>query len=491
MVNGSNEMAFGTPSSPRKYMPKQLTAGAYIEISGDYDHGLKPGNYVKLDYQANDEVWIADISGPVWITKAQDKPGEFVKIKVILTGKNIYLTDINFTQGAKPQIGSASNGYPAKNIIIRNIDVTGGISVNGESADSASDNVVIYNSTFHDSGDVNADYDQDAHLVTINAFSSNVWLLGNTLHTASGAGLQIHGGFNNSHNTHSIYVSENEVYNVRQSGLWVKSGKNIIIANNHVHDIIDTPWSVSKGIGAQYEPDGLWIINNYIHGMKYGVRVASTSATKWRQKVYVIGNVIHDINALDSEVGPTASTSSWQPAAIHLASMHEHYIYNNLIFDAPNGINISAPSSTVIANNIILDVSESHQDGETGYHILAEIQDLNEEVFIENNYFGSNMNVRVRHQLFDSAAYLNDSLGANENLLGYNFINESNLSDLFKKDIANIELSQIQDRGKDIQDVFIHAFTLAFPTTSGISHDILGSLRDFGSAVDIGPVEVE
>ncbi|MCP5076854.1 MAG: hypothetical protein GY951_02180, partial [Psychromonas sp.] len=257
MVNGSKDQEYGTPTSPRKYLPTRLTESAYIEIEGDYDHGFKLNNAVILNYDGTDDSnWVAGISGPVWITKARGKSAAFTKVKIVLKGSNIFLTNMVFKEGARPQVGSPTAGYPAKNVLIRDIDVTGGIGILGSNAGSGSDSVVVYNSIFHDAGDIDADYDQDAHVVSINGFVSNVWLLSNTMHSASGAGMQIQAGFNNSHTTHNIYVADNEIFNVRQSGLWLKSGKNIVISSNYVHDIIDTPWSVSKGIGAQYEPDG-------------------------------------------------------------------------------------------------------------------------------------------------------------------------------------------------------------------------------------------
>jgi hypothetical protein len=158
----------------------------------------------------------------------------------------------------------------------------------------------------HDCGDINAVGDEDAHVITVNSYCSNVWLLDNTMHTASGTGLQILASAGNGHNTHNIYAGNNEVYNVRQSGMWVKTGKDIVFSGNHVHDI----------------------------------------------------------NALEDTVGPIEiPITSWQPAAIHLHGAHDHYIYNNLIFDAPNGIDTTGAGISKIRNNILLDVTESQADG--------------------------------------------------------------------------------------------------------------------------------
>ncbi|MGZ0709522.1 InlB B-repeat-containing protein [Coraliomargarita sp. W4R53] len=494
---GSYAPTYGTPSNPRKYMPTPtgLSAGSYIEIEGEYDHGLYINNSYIFRAVGTDEPWVANTSGPIWITKAEGADAAFTKLKLILTGENIFLTDMYFRDGARPQIGSPTDGYPAKNIVVRNVDVGGsfgGISINGNNADSASETIIVYNSSFHDCGDVNAIGDEDAHVITVNSYCSKVWLLDNTMHTASGAGLQILASAGNGHNTHNIYAGNNEVYNVRQSGMWVKTGKDIVFSGNHVHDIIDTSWSVSKGMGAQYEPDGFWMINNHIHGAKYGVRVPSTTGTDWRQQVYIIGNVIHDINALGETVGPIETPiTSWQPAAIHLHGAHDHYIYNNLIFDAPNGIDTTGAGISRIRNNILLDVTESQADGQSGYDILAEIQDLNEEVFIDNNYFGAEMRVRARHGIYTTPASLNAIDGASGNVSGTDLISDANLSALLSAtNISGGDFAALIDSGANVDAILVAEFASRFASLSaGIDSDISKALRKQGVGIDIGPFE--
>ena len=484
--NGSQSAAYGSERLAKKYLPTPIPAGSYIEISGNYNHAKPSGIYHVLSRGTND-TWVANESGPVWITQAKNAPAAFTAARVLFYGENLFVTDIDFNQGAAIQVGSMTNGYAAENIVVRNVDVTGGgINILGASETSGSKNVIVYNSSFHDAGDINADFDEDAHLINIGSGCSNIWLLNNTGYNASGAGVQVLG---DSTTTHNIYVGGNEFYNIRQSGLWVKHGKDVVFSSNYIHDVISTPWSVSKGIGAQYEPNGLWIINNRISGAQYGVRIASTKNTAWKQKVYIIGNVIHDINALGEPVGPISSMSSWQPAAIHLAGAHEHYIYNNLIFNAPNGIDSSTPGIMQIRNNIILDVSESQPEGQHGYHILAEIQDLNDKVFIENNYFGADMRVQVRHDIYDVVDSLNETKGAKYNVAGNNFITADNIDALMSAmTIDGIDYTQLENKGAYVNDILVEKFTSVFGTTS-INTDIFGMPRVQSDAIDIGPFE--
>lgn len=496
---GSDKQTYGTPDAPRKSFPNPAPAGSYIEIAGEYDQGFK--TYGNRIYALNgtDAVWSAGIAGPVWVTDAKDTYGAISKIGFLVMGANVFISDIDFINGANLRIGSPSAGRQATNIVARNLDINGsGISISGDSTAPIS-NIIIYNSTVHDLGDINSETDDDYHVIAIGKYVSDVWLLDNVLHTASGSGLQVHGDLNNRGSTNNIYAGRNEVYNVRQAGLWVKAGSNVVFSSNHIHDLISTSWSPSKGLGAQYQPDELWMINNRISGVEYGIRIASTSGTTWDKKIYIIGNVIHDIKPVQesSNIGPIETTSSWQPAAIHIASSDEQYIFNNLIFDAPNGIDVSTQNAkTWIKNNILLDVTATHVNEPTGYHIMLEYLALNEQAFIDNNYFGDGMYVRVTEgvtkKFHETVSSLNSRDGASGNVQGTNIITQNNIDSIMDAmSIDGLGFTELKDAGINVNDIFITRFKSQFPDTSGINSDIFSKLRNLGDAIDIGPFEQE
>ena len=494
---GSNKQTYGTPDAPRQSIPSPAPAGSYIEIAGEYTQGFKGKGNRMYTFNGTDDAWSAGVVGPVWITGAKDTDGAISLVGFQMQGSNIFISDLDFINGAKIQVSSSSKGYKAENVVIRNVDITGGgLSVVGD-ATAPVNNIIIYNSKFHDFGDIYSETDEDAHLVSIGAYISNLWLLDSLMHTASGAGVQVLGASERG-STNNIYVGNNEVYDVRQSGLWVKSGTNVVFSSNTIRNVISTPWSPSKGMGAQYLPDELWMINNHVSGVEYGIRIASTTGVSWTQKVYAIGNIIHNVRTLQegSKVGPISNTSSWQSAAIHIAGSNEHYIYNNLIFDATNGIDSSSAGTTVIKNNIILDVTADHVNEPTGYHILAEIQELNEEVFIENNYFGDGMHVQVHkgvtNVLHNNVNILNAEEGASNNIQGTNIITQNNIDSIM--DVMSIDglgFTKLKDAGTNINDILITRFKSQFPDTSGINSDIFSKLRNLGEAIDIGPFEQE
>ena len=511
-TNGSNSMTYGSESQPRKSIPKPVPAGSYIEIAGNYD--IKSGGVIQIYGHGTNEVWTAGETGPVWITSSKKDTGYFTSAKTVIWGENIYITKLTFKEESSIQVGSKSSGYAASNIVIRNNEIIGFTSMgNGEllsakgNENSKTEYIIFYNNIIRDAGDIDSTSDIDAGLIGASGYVSNIWILNNTGYNASGSALQINASKPRSA-CYNIYAGYNEFYNVRQSGMWVKYASNIVFSSNYIHDIISTTWSPAKGFGGQYEPDGLWIINNIVHDVEYGVRIASTnSVDDTTIKIFVIDNIIYNVET-EKSVG---TTSSWESAAIHLQGGNERYVYNNLIFNAPNGINLSNTSGyTEVKNNIIEDLTSSHSSDESGYHIWSENLSDSSNISISNNYLGLNsseqIKVKITSSTYTSSTSLNSALQSNAGDLVYNisgndgiakniinnFIDfEGNNLDIFNA-ITNIDTitaydTKIKDGGYDITDILE---TTMSEKLSGekIDQDILTNTRKVGS-IDIGPFE--
>ena len=481
-VNGASSGTYGSESKPIKSLPRTIPAGSYIEIAGELK--ISGGYVVKAN--GTSDAWVANSSGPVWITTSEANKGTVIGGRLILTGSNVFLTNLNFKEKGKPQVGSPTAGYTIENIVVRNNDINGSNFAGTGLAIDRATNAIIYNNKIHDFGDINTTLDEDAHVINIGASNNNIWVLSNEQHTASGAGLQVIG---DSDTTSNIFVGNNEVYNVRQSGIWLKGGKNVVFSSNHVHDIIDTPWSVSKGMGAQYAPDSLWMINNHIEGAEYGIRIASTNTTEFTKKIYSIGNIINNITE-KSGVGYVGTVNSWQSAGIHLAGGEEHYIYNNLIFDAPNGVITSSYKHKVfIKNNIIFDLNENHENGNRGYSIWSEGNKGSDKLLIENNFFNSELNVKLNHTIYETAPLLSVD-GYLKNIVGDIEITDSDIDSITSVLLTTPTLSDsLKDSGTNINNILITAYKEAFPNTEGVNLDFLGDPRSLGHSIDIGPLE--
>jgi len=487
---GSDSTKFGSETKPRKTIPNPIPAGSYIEVAGEYS--VISGGAIKVFAEGTNDSWVAQKSGPVWITSAKDKKGYFTTEKVIFWGKNLFVTDMIFKENSKVQVGSSTAGYPAYNIVIRNNEIVGTISMtsgtllNAKGTESSpTENVIFFNNTIKDAGDINSPDDIDVGLMSAGGYSSNIWILKNTGHNASGSGLQI----NTSpprEATHNIYAGDNEFYDVRQSGLWVKYAKNVVFSSNYVHDIISTPWSPAKGLGGQYEPDGLWIINNRVHDVEYGIRIPSTNKTDDAEfKVYAIGNILYNINT-EKSVG---TNSAWESSAIHMHGASEKYIYNNLIFNAPNGINLSNQSGkTIIKNNIIHSLTSNHLEGNYGYQIWSENLRDNDNILISNNYFDEqNVNVKIVNDTYKTVNALNLTSSSESNRSGDIDISTNNIDAIIDSGLND---DNIWDEGINVDDILITTFKSDFPKADEINQDYLKNQRSLGRKIDIGPFEI-
>ncbi|MEJ6077203.1 right-handed parallel beta-helix repeat-containing protein [Vibrio sp. 1-Bac 57] len=496
---GNDSLKYGTPDAPRKTIPQVLPQGSYVEISGNYSYAS--GGAIKIYGTGSNEPWVANQSGPVWVTTAQDEQANFTKSTVLVWGDNVYLTKLNVTENSKIQVGSLASGYPANNIVVKNSTVIGTLDMkNGEllsvkgAESSQSTNVVLYKNTISDAGDINSTTDIDAGLMASTGYTSNVWILENTGYNASGSGLQINPRppVDASHN---IYAGKNEFFNVRQSGLWVKYATNVVFSTNYVHDIISTAWSPAKGLGAQYEPKGLWIINNRIRDVEYGIRIASTSnIDNVSFKVYIVGNIIYDVHT-ESNIG---TSSAWESAGIHIQGGDERFIYNNLTYNTPNGINISATSGTTkIKNNVIAKVDNGHKDNQQGYHIWTEHHDEQPSLTLSHNFFPSDeLNIKFKSTVITTLFTLDDHLN---NKVENKGVISKNYSGMFENTPLDIDSlisegfneSILWDVGDDVFTELNTELAVATNSTIKLDKDILNNSRIEGYSVDIGPFEMD
>lgn len=361
---------YGTPAAPRKKIPNPVPAGSYVEVHGVYN----TGGTIILRLAGTAGTWVANTSGPAWIVGQNADSRPDFQQKLVITGTYGYFDYTQTTGYGKYQIGSPTSGYPADHIVIRNSEATGStsvvrssVSVIGTSTDPVT-NVVVYNSNFHDTGDISATYDQDAHITTVGSYCSNVWFLESTMHTGSGSGAQVGGDSDNYESCHHIYYGKNTVYNARQAGLAVKHASDIVFSENILHDMIDTRTlyttspSPSKGVGFQYAPNRLWILNNIIYGASYGIYAGSTSTPPPDWDIYIVGNVIHDITPpstglmSDNVYDPD---NPWSDAAIMMAGGTNHYIVNNTIHDVVAGIYCPSSKTYYMENNIVSNLTRS------------------------------------------------------------------------------------------------------------------------------------
>ncbi|WP_159820752.1 right-handed parallel beta-helix repeat-containing protein [Colwellia sp. 20A7] len=497
---GDKNAAYGTPSSPRQQIPNPLPAGSYVEISGEYTQGFSGKGNRMYYLNGTDAVWEANVAGPVWITSAKDTGGSIKYVGFQMSGANVYLTDLIFTDGAKVQVGSPSAGYPIVNAVVRNLDINGGgITIAGKadpakSEDNVSEanSIVIYNNEVHHAGDMYDLDDEDYTGVQVVSGVRNLWVLDNEIHEMSGAGVQVIGS---NYSTSFIYVGNNEVYRVRQSGLWVKYGNGVVFSSNYVHNIIATQWSVSKCMGSQYQPHNIWFINNVLHDCTYGIRVPSTDTVAWSKTINIVGNIIYNIAPQQRMDGTLDAWSTpyntWQSAAIGLGADVAN-ISNNIIYDAAAGITLMAHASTAsIKNNIIYNMGymREEQSDPYGPTLLFEAQYPNSEIKFNSNIMSENPIIRRGSSIFYTMSDL-VNLGSTGNVAAAPLFTKAELlTAIVNKDYNGLNIGSLVDAGDNVDDLLVPLFTDYFTDGVGVVVDMFGMARVQGAGIDIGPFE--
>jgi hypothetical protein len=355
-----NSNPYGTPAKPRVSIPTQLPAGAVVELHGTYDFShSSPATIVPQGTSAN----------PVFIRGVSSTSRPLARSAWEVKGTYAIIENIEF--GPKPDqsdTGSLVILLPSSHIVLRNSELHGTLSggglgiVNWEvpygvpyTGAGVIDNVVIYNNSIHDNGDVNATFDQDVHGIGVSDHVNTLWVVDNQIYRNSGDGIQINAQPGQDKTTHHIYIGRNVSHDNKQTGFWVKQATDVILSQNQSYN--HRPGNSSNGscIGGQYTPDYIWYIYNNLHDCDYGVARMSDDGLGNAMHTYVIGNLIHNIHASQA----SNPSDAWGPSAVMFAGGSEVHVVNNTIYDVDSGVNIATPDTTVdVADNIIDSITQ-------------------------------------------------------------------------------------------------------------------------------------
>ncbi|WP_158978501.1 right-handed parallel beta-helix repeat-containing protein [Cellulophaga sp. L1A9] len=401
-TGSDTDNTYGTPTAPRKTIPFPVPAGSYVVVAGDY-HYVQ--NYIKLEGEGTGEAWVAGESGPVWVVSDTENKAEITGKKLLISGSYVYLDGFYFHSGGTLQLGSYKLGFQVDHILVRNSemkgehDVTGGVLIStvGLEEEPASD-IIIYNNKAHGIGPLDSDVDIDARGCSIQKYTSNMWVIDNEF-SDSGAGLQVEAGsLENQPTAHHIYIARNHIFNIAQAGIGIKYALDIIISENIIHDIIDTPWSPAKGIGFQYAPDRVWILYNEIYNAYTGIRGGSDNggAGTNGKSVFIIGNFIHD-----ATIDGTAHNGATSGLGIEINNgATPRYIINNTIVNSDIAVANGYYNSTMIIEN----------------NVFSNTRDF--DVMLEDSYQTGTLST-LRNNHFDAEAKITWSNGVTHDLASF------------------------------------------------------------------------
>lgn len=354
---------YGTPSAPRKTIPRPLGPGSYCEVNGAYVTSSSGWTYLQGAGTAGP--WVANTAGPAWIVGADAKSRASFSAKVLFLGKYLCVEHIDNLAGLKNWQFSTVNatlGYEASYMLVRNCEVVGEaalqVSAVAISSNTAipTNNIVFYHNKVHGFGpDIPTSTDIDANGVMATGGCKYIWILDNEIYDMSGAGVAVSAVTYGPSTTSRIFVGRNHVYDTWAAGIAAKTSDHVVFSENLIHDIDWTSWSDAKCIGAQYSLESIWILYNHCYNGDLGIKIGSSSGPN-PTNVYIIGNVVHDI--YDKPEDPSVPTAeSGYIGAITAWGGDHRIIVGNTVYNCLVGVSCPAaqpvPLSFVVENNIL------------------------------------------------------------------------------------------------------------------------------------------
>ena len=381
----------GSRTKPRYSIPGDVPAGSVVVIAGG-------------TFESVQSITAAGTAArPVFYRALNGAPAPIFKNKLAIEGTAKYVIVENLVVDLDEQISGIDIAGPAHHIVLRHCDIReaqGAVAIYGDAS-----HVVVFNNYIHDCGDLTAAGDVDSNGIIIGD-GENCWVLDNLVRHCVGSGIVLGPGFGEPNSViNHCYIGRNQVHHVRQSGVWSKQSQDCVFSQNTVWSILLTNHTTADGIGFQYGPERLWILNNRVFDCEFGIRSGSNSVANPGQNLYVIGNLVHDIHDKRGEWDPD---SAWSNAGIMLVGGVNRFVHHNTLYNCDAGINCPGDGSYTISNNIIANISKPG-----GNHIWLQDETSNTAWILSNNLIwqggGASGRMKYRNTIFDVAG-----LGASE-----------------------------------------------------------------------------
>jgi len=293
---------YGSPAVPRKTIPRDLPAGSVVEIHGSVNKNYYSG-YCFITGQGTVDL-------PIFV-RGIDMPRVELKGRVGHPEKTCYLImeGISWYSG-EIICPDTSTVFDTHHVCVRNCEYTsgygsssGGEMVIASYSDNFTENVVFYNNEVHDSGIWEQDIatgDRDIGEVSVGVGARYVWILENELYHHESDGFIVcpsNQGISNDSDycPHHIYIGKNVAYDNKQTGLWCKTGRDIIFSQNISHGHRPSSSNFGSGMGFQYDPKRVWFLFNHSYDNSVGIGTASSfDNNPPREDIYFIGNLLND-----------------------------------------------------------------------------------------------------------------------------------------------------------------------------------------------------
>lgn len=361
---------YGTPARPRRTIPIRLTAGSVVEVHGRYSHG-HTSPYSILSVGTPD--------APVFIRGVSPTERPVITGCWETWGAYFVIENVEFAECGNLVLFGLTHHAALRHSDVHGTPSTGGLKVVSWDGDPVTD-VVLWDNTIHDNGDVHAAYDQDVHGILVGGGVSYLWVVDNELYRNSGDGIQISAGSAAwQATTHHIYVGRNVAHDNKQSGFWTKQAVDVIFSQNVSYR--HRPGNSSLGVcmGGQYAPEMVWFIANAMWDCDFGIQVASDNGLGYGRYLFFIGNIIFRIHDSNGDFQPG---SAWQNCGISLPGGTYRYIAENDLSDVDSGVCTQDYQGRLyLFDNVIQSVRPD------GHHLMFDHQQLADSTMAGGNLF--------------------------------------------------------------------------------------------------------
>ncbi|MCG7985455.1 MAG: hypothetical protein JAY90_22305 [Candidatus Thiodiazotropha lotti] len=460
--SGGGNSNNGYPANPRATIPDPIPAGSVVIIEGVYT----------TKHESNRLTVNGTASEPVFIRGLDNSNRAILKEKIVLEGSYYIVEYIDGQWDEASYNGkiALSGNYGAVrygNFRGDPYPCIGGVHFYGGS------NLVVYNSTIHHSGDVNADYDQDCHGTTVPAGNSYIWILDNEYSYNSGDGIQINAANSGNDATHHIYIGRNVSHHNKQTGMWSKQARDVIFSQNDLYGHSSSGSSMGEAMGQQYAPDYVWYLFNDIHDNESGIRLASDSGGTGTEH-FIVGNKFRNIHKSGYDLN-----NSWEVASVSVWGSTNTYIVGNTMMDVDAGINSPRSRGKIdIINNIIDAPSVSGANQIFFYENLINSSAVDYNVFVND----------VKLRMGSSTQFNLSGLQSIHNK-GHNShaVDEVSFVETNSGALVPTATSAATDSGTTTVDVYQRFYNRY---GIDINRDITGAPRVMGSGPEIGAYEI-
>lgn len=387
-IDNTNSLAtdtnnpFGYPDLPRMTIPEiTYAAGSYIEVSGG-PYFLTAGDLqFNFNFNGNQDsiCWMfCDTLNRVEIQGETRIDGSYL----IMDGFHF---DRNVTMDKKTEVEILSSDHIClRNALVKDDGVFhsgfgAGININGDPNDETTD-VIIFNSVIRDLDDIEysrnvAQDDNNGILAGPN--TENIYIVSNKIFRCAGDGVVTNG--NNvmgADRANKVFVVNNDIYDNGENAFDIKSGTDVVIAENRLHGYVEAAASDGTAIVVQQEggsgSENVWVLFNEIYDSELSIRVEEDVTD-----CYFIGNLVRDQASDYASVYVRTNTAE--------LSVIDNTIvrYDHIGFRWDNFPNID------VHGNVF-----ALRDDPIGYEMRA--SNSSSDILIDNNLYDDSMGIRLR-----------------------------------------------------------------------------------------------